>query len=991
MRIGEMQSFFSAIGSEYEGEAGYDALAGDWLYNGDFFSWPAQYGLAQGTVRSKGLWLGCKNFYDTHEARTLSVKVVGSGPRDFTDRPNQIFEQEIKLVGRQNHSLVTVDGRSASALDTTDVLDQIDGAMPADRMIIVRFNTSIGVSVTKKVLAFSQQNHDNYFIYDYVFKNTGIIDGAGTVYSQTLQDFWIYFLHRYAFGGESSSGWNRGWGAWSSTWGENTVNHTFGEDPTAPDFDQRAFYSWYHPHQSRPVTFDEDWGCPNQLGDGAMSSAKYAGCVTLHADIGAANKADDPYQPKTTWFLGSDINITLANVSQYDEAYMQDKYDAMSEGHPDKPHDEYVGNDYTSSYSDPRRNGFGGTSQGQGFGPYTLAPGDSIRVVFAEGVAGLDRAKNKEVGGNWLQYYKGTGTPALVMPDGSSTTDHNAYKKAWVMTGKDSILQTYENAAANYQSAYAIPQPPPSPSFFTVQSMDDRIRLTWANNAVVWPHFNGYAVYRSEGRNAGPNAVYGKIFECDAAAAAHTFDDVTVVNNVDYIYYIQSKDDGTQNDVEPGKPLTSSPFWTMTNQPAYLPWTCSLTVTGSIGAPMTCTLSGASAGTDGYEAALDVISPPPGQSYYAYFSLPAFPWYLSRDTRHWDSPYTEALNWTLKVVNADEIGTTITWNTSDLPPQGSFTLTGSGNLDMRTHNSISFTGNKTLTIQYRSVTSVQYTFPQAGWYLVSLPVIPPADSSVSVLFPAALGGSAFAWNAASGAYETVSKMAPKKGYWLAFPDAASCSVSGFALTGYTEHFPVQGWYMIGSVLGSTVFNNPNDNPDGLVYSPAFKWDNASCNYVRTAKLNEKEGYWAAVFGACDLTVGSASGGSPKSFATADWQSFFEIYGNAPPAPPPASPGLDGKERVIPSAYGLSQNYPNPFNPETTIEYQIPKAEHVTLVIYNTIGQAVRRLVDREHAPGYYRVAWDGRDENGATIQSGIYLAKIEAGKFKSVKKLVFTR
>lgn len=570
LRVSDLQSFINEVGAEYENESQ--------VGNTNFFSWPAQYGIEQNTIRMKGVWIGCKNFDDPVEKKLKSVKVIGSGPRNAADRINQIFEKEIKLIGRYYHPIVVVDDQGATINDTYDVLDSLDENLAADRMVLVKFNTSIGVSVTKKVMAFTSSEHGNYFINDYVFKNTGIIDRAGAVHQQTLQDVWFYFMYRYAFAGESSAGFGSTWGAFSSTWGNSTINHAFGANPNAPEFNNptsplfqmRGFYSWYGPSRDRQVAYEEDWGCPNEAEDGVMGSAKYAGCVTLQADTDPNNPSDDRYQPKTTWFIGSDINIVLANVSQYDEVFMADRYAAMSEGHPDKQHDEVVGDDYPINYTDPRRQTGGGVSQGQGFGPYTLAPGDSIHIVFAEGVAGICREKNREVGGNWLQWYKKTGTPALTMPDGSTATDHNAYKKAWVFTGKDSILKTYRNAMRNYQSGYKIPQPPPPPKEFTVTSGGDRIRLEWEDNATSWPHFDGYVIYRSEGNVLVPKTVYKKIFECDKADVVHSFDDITASRGFDYYYYIQSKDDGTQNDVEPGKPLYSSLFWTVTSVPATL-------------------------------------------------------------------------------------------------------------------------------------------------------------------------------------------------------------------------------------------------------------------------------------------------------------------------------------------------------------------------------------------------------------------------------------
>jgi len=274
--------------------------------------------------------------------------------------------------------------------------------------------------------------------------------------------------------------------------------------------------------------------------------------------------------------------------------------------------------------------------------------------------------------------------------------------------------------------------------------------------------------------------------------------------------------------------------------------------------------------------------------------------------------------------------------------------------------------------------------------MVSLPVI-PQDSTVSGLFPAALGGMAYIWNTATSSYDMMTKMEPKKGYWLAIPATTNTNVSGLPLTIYTTHFPGQGWYMIGGVLGTYDFINPNDNPNHSVLSPVYGWDITTLNYIQTTALNEKEGYWVAVFGECDLTVGGSGGWVKveKSEQT-DWKVFFNKHGKTPPAPP--SIQRDGLESVqIPKRYGMSQNYPNPFNPETTIGYQMPDAGYVSLVIYNMMGRAVRHLVDGNQPSGYHRAVWDGRDDRGNAPGNGIYLVRMEAGSFKSMRKVMLVK
>jgi len=90
----------------------------------------------------------------------------------------------------------------------------------------------------------------------------------------------------------------------------------------------------------------------------------------------------------------------------------------------------------------------------------------------------------------------------------------------------------------------------------------------------------------------------------------------------------------------------------------------------------------------------------------------------------------------------------------------------------------------------------------------------------------------------------------------------------------------------------------------------------------------------------------------------------------------------------PKDFSLSQNYPNPFNPFTKISYSCPRDCEVRLNIYNVLGQRVRVLVNERKRAGYYYAIWDGRDEKGRQVGSGIYFSRMEAGDFKSTKKMV---
>jgi len=94
---------------------------------------------------------------------------------------------------------------------------------------------------------------------------------------------------------------------------------------------------------------------------------------------------------------------------------------------------------------------------------------------------------------------------------------------------------------------------------------------------------------------------------------------------------------------------------------------------------------------------------------------------------------------------------------------------------------------------------------------------------------------------------------------------------------------------------------------------------------------------------------------------------------------------------VPRTYSLSQNFPNPFNPLTQIRYALPKPSRVSLLVYNILGEEIAALIDAQQEPGYYRIVWDGRDELGRGVCSGIYFYRLRAGDFISVKRMVLIR
>lgn len=105
--------------------------------------------------------------------------------------------------------------------------------------------------------------------------------------------------------------------------------------------------------------------------------------------------------------------------------------------------------------------------------------------------------------------------------------------------------------------------------------------------------------------------------------------------------------------------------------------------------------------------------------------------------------------------------------------------------------------------------------------------------------------------------------------------------------------------------------------------------------------------------------------------------------------------------TLPQVFRLSQNYPNPFsprsglfrakNPQTIIVYQLPQAGKVSLKVYNTVGQLVKTVVEAERDSGCHTVFWDGTDDQGHTVASGVYFYRLEAEGQVQTRKLLWLR
>ena len=97
-------------------------------------------------------------------------------------------------------------------------------------------------------------------------------------------------------------------------------------------------------------------------------------------------------------------------------------------------------------------------------------------------------------------------------------------------------------------------------------------------------------------------------------------------------------------------------------------------------------------------------------------------------------------------------------------------------------------------------------------------------------------------------------------------------------------------------------------------------------------------------------------------------------------------------QTAPSTYRLSQSYPNPFSEGgTTIEFDMPVTENITMVVLDVRGRVVRTLIDKEQRFGYQSVVWDAKNDDGDDVSSGVYFYQIRSSNFNAVGKLVFVK
>ncbi len=569
LRVGSLQSHFSAYGSERAWTGTY--------YEG--LRWPAQYPYQDNSV-IKRAWIACKDFQDEEGVDFSRYAVYFY----LGDEGISLFPMSITESAKFVNPTIYVDGEDLTSIFANEI-DTLDENQIPDRIITNVVNTSMGLTQTRTILAYSQQYHDNYFIKIYTFTNTGNIDwDADIELTDSLRGVRMGWGTRYSMGRETASytegSQSYGKHNWVTKRGETYADHYQDAITVADPIKDWIRAGWSYLGQSNLLTWD-NIGAPDVNGSGRLVSPHNTGSAILHVDVSASDSSDNINQPT---FLGWHAGDTYPSVGYQrveDIPGMTAVYSMLS----GNPHSGLGGTGRMDEENltsithrlDPQtiHGDGGGTNVMMTYGPFDLAHGESVVIIEAEGVSGLSRQACEEIGARWQQAYRDpSDTGPFDLPDGSTTTDKDVYKNSWVYTGKDSIMLTFSRALRNFDNGFDIPQPPQPPTNFNVESGGDRISLSWlASPSESESDFAGYKIFRAIGK---PDTTHEEIFACgvgtDHPTIDYYFDDTTPVRGQAYYYYIVAFNDGSNNQTEmnPKGSLHSGRYYTQTTKSAVL-------------------------------------------------------------------------------------------------------------------------------------------------------------------------------------------------------------------------------------------------------------------------------------------------------------------------------------------------------------------------------------------------------------------------------------
>ncbi len=262
----------------------------------------------------------------------------------------------------------------------------------------------------------------------------------------------------------------------------------------------------------------------------------------------------------------------------------------------------------------------------------------------------------------------------------------------------------------------------------------------------------------------------------------------------------------------------------------------------------------------------------------------------------------------------------------------------------------------------------------ARWNLLSIPGN-AADPRVEVIFPTATS-EALTYESTSG-YISTDSLIHGVAYWVKFGYDQEVILYTDTITVDTISI-IEGWNMIGSITSPVPVAGITSIPGGISTSEFFYYNG---RYTVSDTIQPGAGYWVKVSEDCQIILSSELQ-SDRSISRIRLIPDHEL----PPSVPSFENDPSESGEITPREFMLSQNFPNPLNPTTTIRFELPKESHVTLIVYNLLGQEVLTVIDEIRNEGIYDVRMDG-----SSLSSGVYFYRLQADKYLDNKKLLLIK
>lgn len=618
MAIGDMHMYYTQAGVPHSED-----------YRGHNLHWPG-IRPEHGNVRGYATWIGARDFTD-EEGKQWPYKVVHVGPR--VTGVGEVFPVDFSMTSQFEPPVTRVDGLESFLRPIAQNDREADPTLPAERVIDSRVNSILGITIDRRVLAWSHPDHDDYHITEYTFTNTGNTneDEAIELPDQTLDGVYFFFQNRYAT--NRSAGWIQDD---AQGWGKFQMNDAVGDGHEDYDVDFRAQYSWLgHTGQTRgrqdignyqstvggPVWTGHEWLLPRADSLGRLGANHFKGKIYLHADEQAYDESvplgqrtnasaisypDDDAQPRvwrmqwtgheTThvndhldeggnqieyrFMSGADLLTDPANAGGTTREYPHHADRVLAPLQQDGSPNTFTVADFANHRSDPTLGqGEDGFAFTEAFGPYTLGPGESVKLVIGEAIAGLSWEAEFEIGRQYMVRAKGDDGVLLEYDaNGDGEIDpetERLTKNLWVYTARDSLFQLFQRVQENFDSGYNnVPSPPLPPREFNVNSESGQITITWEpygnppNAWEIWRAQNRFDGLAIDGGSPADKVyetnrhVYRRIARLDGSETSYA--DTEVTRGLSYYYYLQAIDDVG------GQELGSSRYYAQTYQPASL-------------------------------------------------------------------------------------------------------------------------------------------------------------------------------------------------------------------------------------------------------------------------------------------------------------------------------------------------------------------------------------------------------------------------------------